>query len=271
MKKLILLILILPLSVFGNCEIDSFYNSIPKVSGISLSSSLTALLTKTHKVMGYDELHRAYRVTDIDNEYDADGSILDMYSERPDRPDAYAYKPGRKLCGTIGKESSCYNREHLFPQGLFRKKRPMKTDIFHVIPTDGKVNQRRGSFPFGEVTDTEWTSTNGSKVGLMKSSSYTGKVFEPIDEFKGDIARSMLYFTVRYKKLLSKFKSHPMLEAKLKNEYKPWFLKLMIKWHKQDPVSLHESRRNSLACNYQHNRNPFIDHPEWVSAIWESN
>ena len=272
MKFLIFVFSVLPLTTFANsngCDVNSFYNSIPNTSGKDLKIKLSILLENTHRSISYDDVHDAYFKTDIDRDYDNDGTILDMYSEKPNGKDAYAYTPGKLQCGNTNKESSCYNREHLFPQGFFGKRRPMKTDIHHVVPSDGYVNRKRNNYPFGEVSEVEWTSTNGSKLGWMNTKDYRGRVFEPIDEFKGDIARAMLYFTTRYMNRMNKMKRTPMLNHR--GEYSDWFLATLIKWHKQDPVSAHEIRRNKAACNYQRNRNPFVDHPEWVSAIWESN
>lgn len=273
MKKILILVTSLLLSslVNANCEISSYYAGISNESGYDLKSSLSSLLSRTHRSISYDDLHKAYKRTDIDLFYEADGTIMDMYSENPRTKDPYNYKPGKRKCGQASGENSCYNREHLFPQGLFHKRRPMKTDIFHVYPTDGRVNNRRGSFPFGEVgVKARWVSKNGSKVGSHKNrKDFSGLVFEPLDEFKGDIARAMLYFAVRYERQIPRFKNNPMTDGSYEQTYSTWFLRLMLRWHKQDPVSEFETRRNNEACVYQHNRNPFIDHPEWASAIWE--
>ena len=70
----------------------------------------------------------------------------------------------------------------------------MKSDIVHVLPTDCYVNNRRSSYPFGEVGNATYTSNNGySKLGSCKTSGYSGTVFEPNDEIKGDIARIYFY------------------------------------------------------------------------------
>jgi endonuclease I len=254
---------------YANCEIDTYYTNLSVSSGYAFKSELSKLLRKSHRSLKYDDLHNAYTKTDIDRWFESDGTILDMYSESPRHKDPYNYKPGQKKCGEAKHESSCYNREHLFPQGLFRKRRPMKTDIFHVYPTDGKVNNRRDSFPFGEVGKARWKSQNGSKLGRSTSDGYTGTVFEPLDEFKGDIARAMLYFAVRYERDIPKFKDNPMTDGSTEQTYSSWFLKTLIKWHKQDPVSAQEVYRNNAACRFQLNRNPFIDYPQWVSQIWE--
>ncbi len=272
MKNLLMLLISFSLSssAMAFCQIDGFYSGITETSGYELKTELSNLLARTHRSISYDDLHRAYRKTDIDRTYEADGTILDMYSENPNGVDPYNYKPGKRKCGQYSEENSCYNREHLFPQGLFHKRRPMKTDIFHVYPTDGKVNGRRSSYPFGEVQKVTWTSKNGSKLGFQVSKGYSGRVFEPLDEFKGDIARAMLYFAVRYEKQIPRFKVTPMTDGSYDQTYSTWFLKILLKWHKQDPVSEFERNRNTEACNYQRNRNPFIENPEWVSAIWET-
>ncbi len=79
----------------------------------------------------------------------------------------------------------------------------------------------------------------------------------------------MLYFAVRYENQIPRFKAHAMTDGSVEQTYATWFLNILIKWHKQDPVSDNERYRNNAACKFQKNRNPFIDHPQWVSAIWE--
>ncbi|POB13516.1 endonuclease I [Halobacteriovorax sp. DA5] len=265
-----LLILISSAAFGSSCDQEFFYSGLSTASsGYVFKSQLSSLLRRTHRGISYDDLLKAYRSTDLDTTYDGDRTIMDMYSENPNGKDPYRYQPGRRTCGQYKGEGDCYNREHLFPQGLFNKRRPMKTDIFHVYPTDGKVNGHRGSYPFGEVGKASWVSKNGSKIGTSSTSGYRGRVFEPIDEFKGDIARAMLYFAVRYEAEIPRFKDNPMTNGSREQTYSSWFIKLLLKWHKQDPVSEHERRRNDIACEYQKNRNPFIDHPEWAMAIWE--
>jgi len=272
MKKLhyTTLLLILSISTSANCDIESYYSKLPtNLSGYEFKSKLSSLLAKTHKGLSYSALLKAYKKTDKDTTYDVDNSVMDMYSERPGGKDPYRYIHSQRVCGSYKNEGDCYNREHLFPQGLFDKKRPMKTDIFHVYPTDGKVNGMRGSYPFGEAKEVRWSSKNGSKLGYSNNPEYKGLVFEPIDEFKGDIARAMLYFAVRYESQIPRFGYTPMTDGSYEQTYSTWFLKTLLKWHKEDPVSEHERKRNDAACGFQRNRNPFIDHPEWALAIWE--
>lgn len=272
MKKLhyTTLLLFFSISSSANCDLNGYYSKLDtRLNGYEFKTKLSKLLSGTHRGISYGALHKAYKKTDRDTTYNADRTLLDMYSERPNGNDPYTYRLGQRKCGSYKNEGDCYNREHLFPQGLFDKKRPMKSDIFHVYPSDGKVNGMRGSYPFGETAEVRWTSKNGSKLGYGSHPEYQGLVFEPIDEFKGDIARAMLYFAVRYESRLPKFGYTPMTDGSFEQGYSTWFLKTLLKWHKQDPVSEHERLRNDAACEYQKNRNPFIDHPEWAMAIWE--
>ena len=248
----------------------NYYDSITNETGYQLKSALARLLKKTHQSQSYGALFRVYSETDADLTYDKDGSIMDMYSERANSADPYVFDSARKRCGSYKKEADCYNREHLFPQSSFNKRSPMRSDIFHVYPSDGYVNNRRGHLPFGEVANADWTSRNGSKVGTNTFEGVNTKVFEPIDEFKGDIARALLYFATRYENNITSF-NHEWLDGSREQVYRGWFKRLLLKWHKQDPVSEHEINRNNKAFSFQKNRNPYIDHPEWVTMIWKAN
>ena len=255
--------------LFLESSLANYYRAIPKdSSGYALKTSLKNLLKKTHRDQGYSRLFHVYFKSDADNSYEKDGSILDIYSERPFSRDPYSFKNKNQKCGTYRKESDCFNREHLFPQSIFGKRAPMRNDFFHVFPTDGYVNGRRSRLPFGEVRIAKWTSKNGSQVGPNTFGSYRGRVFEPIDEFKGDVARAMLYFATRYEDRISSWR-HEMLNGSSNQVYKKWFINLLISWHEKDPVSKHEIQRNQAGYEFQGNRNPFIDHPEWVKKIWK--
>jgi endonuclease I len=203
----------------------------------------------------------------LDRSFDNDKSIVDIYSEDPKTKDPYSFNKKSQQCGRYKGESDCYNREHIFPQSSFKKKYPMKSDFFHVFPTDGYVNNKRSSYPFGEVSKPKWVSANGSKLGKTSVGNYSGYVFEPIDEFKGDVARALLYFATRYEHKVKSFK-HVMLDGSESQVYQDWVIELMLRWHRMDPVSSHEQNSNEVGFRFQGNRNPFIDHPEWVGRIW---
>ena len=140
----------------------------------------------------------------------------------------------------------------------------MVSDMFHVVPTDGKVNGQRSNFPFGEVSSASWTSQNGSKLGPCGFPGYTGTVFEPIDSFKGDFARIYFYMCVRYKDEMPSWTGESFNSGDLST----WTENMLLQWHVLDPVSTKEIDRNNDVYGIQHNRNPFIDNPEWVYSIW---
>lgn len=276
---------------FGFSQIPSdYYDSANGLTGYTLKTQLKNIISNGHVDQGYGALYTGYLTSDNDNFFEDDNSVLDMYSENPLGNDPYNFdhdtnggNPGGQACGSFNGEGQCYNREHIFPQGFFDQQVPMRTDIHHVVPTDGRVNGFRSNFPFGEVGTNLVTQNgitnptqNGSKLGNCISPGYTGTVFEPIDEFKGDIARMLLYFAVRYEDNWddSGWDAHTVANNPLNGTsdqfYETWYINLLYKWHTDDPVSQREIVRNEAAYNYQGNANPFIDHPEFVLEVWFS-
>lgn len=245
-----------------------YYNSANGLTGASLKTALSTIISSGHQDKGYSGLWTGYKTTDIDKTYENDGSILDIYSEKPSGTDPYKYNPGTNQCGTYSVEGNCYNREHIVPQSLFNESSPMVSDIHFIRATDGKVNGMRSNYPFGKVGTATFTSKNGSKLGNSASSGYGGTVFEPIDEFKGDVARMIFYFVTRYQSKLSSFSTGNMLGSSAFPGLQTWELNVLLAWHAQDPVSQAEINRNNASYTYQGNRNPFIDNPNYVSQIW---
>ncbi|MDY3319262.1 endonuclease [Riemerella anatipestifer] len=273
MKNIYLIVAFL-IGGFGLAQIpDGYYDSAEGLSGYTLKSKLSEIIADGHLDKGYSGLWTAYATTDRDLYYENDNTILDIYSENPNGLDSYTYNYRLHQCGSNSpnKEGGCYNREHIVPQSLFSnvKPTPMKHDAHFVVPTDYLVNNRRSNYPFGIVKTATWTSRNGSKLGENSTSGYSGVVFEPIDEFKGDVARMIFYFVTRYEKRIPNFKSGDMLNGTTTQGLEDWQLAVLLTWHNQDPVSKREIDRNNAVYNYQGNRNPFIDHPEWVNLIWK--
>ncbi|WEK71585.1 MAG: endonuclease [Candidatus Chryseobacterium colombiense] len=249
---------------------SGYYNSANGLTGANLKTALSTIITNGHQDKGYNGLWTGYKTTDIDKNYENDGSILDIYSEKPTAADPYKYTPVTNQCGTYSVEGNCYNREHIVPQSLFNEASPMVSDIHFIRATDGKVNGMRSNYPFGKVGTATFTSKNGSKLGSSASSGYSGTVFEPIDEFKGDVARMIFYFVTRYQSKLSSFTSGDMLGSSAYPGLQTWELNVLLAWHNQDPVSQAEINRNNASYTYQGNRNPFIDNPNYVNLIWGS-
>ncbi len=268
MKKFTFLLLGFMFSLTFSQAPANYYNGTEGLSGAALKTKLSDIITAGALDKGYDGLYNAYPTTDTDKFYENDGSVLDIYSENPSGSDPYNYRHGIKKCGNYSVEGDCYNREHVVPQSFFGSKAPMVSDVHFIRPTDGKVNGMRSNYPFGMVTSASFTSKNGTKVGPSTSAGYTGTVCEPINEFKGDIARMVFYFVTRYESRLSGFSSGGMLGGSAYPGLTTWERDVLLQWAAQDPVSPSEIDRNNASYVYQKNRNPFIDHPEWVAAVW---
>ena len=183
----------------GTSNLSDYYTSAEGLTGYALKTALYNIING-HTTRSYGDLWTFYLSSERDVYYENDGSILDIYSESPNGSDSYTYTAGSDQCGNFSGEGSCYNREHSFPRSWFGGDvDPMNTDVHHVFATDGFVNSQRSSFPYGEVGSATFTSSNGSKLGSATSSlGYNGTVFEPIDEFKGDLARAYFYMATRY-------------------------------------------------------------------------
>jgi len=233
----------------------------------------------THNPQSYDDLWNQYKISDVKPREVGSGSanvIWDIYSDKPNATDPYNYTPGSQQCGNYSGEGICYNREHSFPKSWFNDASPMYSDYHHLFPTDGYVNGKRSNYKFGEVASATWTSLNGSKLGSSSVAGVGGPVFEPINEYKGDVARAYLYMVTRYETNLSTWNGYATegaetLDGTMFPAVDINYLKLMIKWHNIDPVSQKERDRNNGAYSFQGNRNPFVDHPEFVSEVWNSS
>lgn len=247
--------------IYGQ-EPTGYYNNAQGLSGAELKTALYTII-KGHTSRTYTNLWTDFQSTDKK----ANGKVWDMYSDVPGGTPAYEWTFISQQCGNYKVEGDCYNREHSFPKSWFNDASPMVTDLFHIYPTDGYVNGKRGNYPYGEVTNPGWTSTNGSKLGANSTPGYSGTVFEPIDEYKGDFARTYFYMATRYEDVITNWNS-VVLDGTKFPVYVNWTLDLLIRWHEEDSVSQKEEDRNNAVYSIQHNRNPFIDHPEYVAAVW---
>jgi endonuclease I len=247
-----------------------YYNSAAGLTGYPLKTALYNII-KDHTVISYNNLYNYYPKTD----FKPGNVVWDIYSDVPGGTPAYIYHhTSGDQCGTYNSEGDCYNREHSMPASWFADASPMYSDLFNVIPTDGYVNNRRSNYPYAEVGTPDWTSTNGTKLGDCSFPGWIYTVFEPIDEYKGDVARTMFYMATRYENLIADWKTNPgascVIAGNSTSVYWPWYINQLIKWHEQDSVSARERARNDSVYKIQDNRNPYIDHPEWVGEIWTS-
>jgi endonuclease I len=262
-----LLWLALLTSAITLAQIPAGYYNTATGTGYTLKTQLYNKI-KGHTDQGYNGLWTTYATSDRDKQYENDNSIIDIYSENPTGVDPYKYTLTTNQCGTYSVEGNCYNREHIVPQSTFNNAAPMVSDAHHIPPTDGKVNGIRSNYPHGKVAVASITTKNGSKLGTSGVSGYTGTVFEPINEFKGDVARMYFYFATRYENTVSSYTAFAMFNGTSNQVFKPAFLAMLKTWHTNDPVSAREIARNNAIYARQGNRNPYIDHPEYVTQIW---
>jgi len=250
-----------------------YYEGTQNLDGYQLKSKLSQIVASKTTSWNYGDLPAYYEQTDRDHYYENDGSVLDIYAENPTAADPYNYwYNNNSLIAGASNEGEGWNREHIYSQSFFNSNYPMYSDLHFIVPTDARVNQRRSNFPFGKVgTNPAFTSLNGTKVGPASMPGYTNTVTEPIDEFKGDIARMLMYVAVRYENLLPYFQYTNVrnpLDSLSERAFKSWYVSLLLQWHQQDPVSQKEIDRNNTVYNIQGNRNPFVDNPQYAQAIW---
>ncbi len=228
-----------------------------------------ALLVALHNIIkGHTSLTYSFTATAFHNtDKRPDGNVWDVYSDVPGGTPPYEFAFGP--LGSGGSEGIAYNREHSFPQSWFGGSNlPMYSDLWIIYPTDSKVNGERGNYPYGQVGTATWTSLNGTKLGNCVSAGYSGTCFEPIDGYKGDLSRSQFYVATRY---FDEDASWPGGASTNRSQLLKWAADQYLAWSIADPVSWKERVRNAAIYEYQHNRNPFVDHPEFASAIWDSS
>jgi endonuclease I len=244
----------------GNIPVG-YYNPAESLIGDPLRLALHNIIDG-HSSISYTGLWTAFYTTDDK----PNGKVWDMYSDVPGGIPPYEYTFGVDQGGSAGTEGTGYNREHSWPASWFNSLAPMYTDLFQLYPTDNDVNNRRSNYPFGEVTSPTWTTLNGCKVGPNAYPGYTGTVFEPIDAYKGDFARTYFYVTTRYYTEDSAWSSSP---AATRCELAAWTKALLLEWNAQDPVSQKEIDRNEAIYAIQGNRNPYIDRPDFVTKVFQ--
>ncbi len=260
MNKFLLALIFISSFCFAQIPVG-YYNSAQGLTGNSLKIALHNIIDN-HTQVSYNGLWNAYKKTDKKS----NGKVWDMYSDIPSGTPPYQYTFVTDQCGNYSVEGDCYNREHSWPKSWFNNLSIPESDLFHVYPTDGKVNGLRSNYPYGNVSIADTVTLNGSRFGNCSDLGYNLKAFEPIDEYKGDLARTYFYMSTRY---YSEDAGWSTSAATNKSTILPWQVNVLLQWHHQDPVSAKEIARNdSIYYKFQNNRNPFIDNPQWADSIW---
>lgn len=222
-------------------SLDSFSKSSTPTRSEPLKDQLFAETSHNHNPIGYGaarvKLLGIMAIHEVQNKL----YVKDVYCEAD-----YA-SPG------MGKvpNNSVINVEHTWPQSKFKGSsysRFQKSDLHHLYPTDSQLNSIRGSNPFGEVSkESQGTKCPMSHIGFDSAGH---KVFEPPQAHKGNVARALFYFSVRYQMKIVDFEED-----------------VLKKWNMEDPVDEAELLRNNQVEEYQGNRNPFIDQPDLANQI----
>ncbi|MDD6641469.1 MAG: endonuclease [Bacteroidales bacterium] len=263
-------------------NLPKYYAAVEGQKSDNLFNAIHTIANQGFSQLSYDNLWTAYEKTDLyPAGHENAGKIWDMYSNC-----TFTYSTNQ--CGNYSGECVCYNREHSIPKSWFCScTTGMGADLFHLVPTDGKVNGKRSNFAFGEVASATYTYDN-SQLGSAKNitvtntvlgssfttSSIPSTVFEPADEYKGDFARG--YFGTMIKWTTSYTMSSGDGKWFFNNTYTEgghfgladYGIALLMKWHRQDPVSQKEIDRNNGIQATQGNRNPFIDYPYLAEYLW---
>lgn len=219
-------------------------------SGLSGEDLFVALYDDVNagaKVLSYGEA-RDIMYSQVDNvTRNGRNGVMTAYSQvfmPGSSEDGGFYKETGDLNGDGVVDSQGVNAEHSWPQSFFNKALPMKSDLHHLQSTFVTPNGRRGSYPYGMVSAASYSTNSGSKLG--------DEVFEPCDADKGNTARAMLYFMVRYY-------DRAIRNGGYSKEFWNEKIGTFLLWNRQDPPDADEIRRNELVFKYQKNRNPFID------------
>ena len=254
----------------GPNDSGTYYQAADGKKGAELKTALCGIIyNRTERT--YKQLWTDFQTTDKKE----NGKVWDMYSNLREMTFV------TDQAGNYKKEGDVYNREHSWPNSWFGGEvQPMYTDLHHLYPTDGFVNNKRSNYAFGETNGESYKSANDfSKLGACTYPGYTGTVFEPNDDYKGDFARTYFYMVTCYEeKLPDWFTNYGTKEGVSQtidgSKYpglRDWQLEMLMKWTKNDPVSADkETPRNNAVYTIQNNRNPFIDYPGLEEYIWGS-
>ncbi|TMU88421.1 ribonuclease [Bacillus sp. BHET2] len=226
---------------------EEYYNAAEGKTGESLKTTLHNIIDD-HQTLSYDAVWGALRNTDEDP--NNPNNVILLYSGRSQSKT------------TNGGGINDWNREHVWAKshGDFGTAQGPGTDLHHLRPTDVSVNSTRGNLDF---------DNGGTQHSEAPGNYYDSDSWEPRDEVKGDVARMIFYMDVRYEGDSGELDLE--LNNNVNNGSAPYMGKMsvLLEWNEQDPVDAREIRRNNIIYEqYQGNRNPFIDHPEWAEMIW---
>ena len=257
-------------SLLADMPRDYYPNSLEGKNGAELKTELHNLL-KNHTRLPYGSRDynqiactwTVFKKSDVR----PNGKVWDMYSNN-----SYNFSNGAGATKGM-------NIEHSVPKSwwgdaydetatpLTRFKYDGSYDLHHLTPSDAAANTAKSNYPLGEV-DSPLFDNGVTKVGTGQANGRATNLFEPADEYKGDFARMYLYFVTCYQDYSWKSSALSMFAQNSYSTLNAYGQSLLLKWHRQDPVSQKEIDRNNAVYSFQGNRNPFIDYPNMVEYIW---
>ncbi|MEO6490061.1 MAG: endonuclease [Ferruginibacter sp.] len=283
-----------------------YYNTTSGLACQPLKTALSNIITTGQVSLIYGQLDDIQMpvVDTIRSDDGATSIIWDIYSNNNSGPEPFVFNSTQiaagGFCGasSAATEGFCWNKEHTFPRAWFQNMdgtypSPTNADLFNVRPTDYKINSVRANNPYSTITSPSYIfPTIGAFPGYpippnpildkLGPSSASGVVipiaFEPPNGVKGDLARGYFYMLTRYESQLASWillHTGNGIEKVVDgaNAVYPSFqlpyLTMMYNWHIADPVDAREINRNNLIYTQQNNRNPYVDHPEYVALVWQ--
>lgn len=236
--------------------LEAYYAPAQNLTGSALKAALHNII-KNHTIVPYGTSGSGVwgALMDLDEDPNNTNNVIYVYSRRSE--------PKNRTQYNYPSDMDAWNREHTFPKSrsFNNSKWPAYTDLHHMRPEDRTINSSRGDRDF---------KSGGTPHSESPNIKVAPGTWEPPDEIKGDIARAMFYMAVRYEGTSA---NEPDLEivnrATSSGERNIGYLNDLLAWHDLDPVDDRERLRNEkIYQRYQGNRNPFVDHPEWVRLIW---
>jgi endonuclease I len=225
-----------------------YYDIASGKQGQALLDALHGIAKRDHHPLGYDQARNGLFA--LVDDVDGNDSVPDIYT-------------GIEVPGVHDKDTAYakhMNTEHTWPQSLGATG-AAKSDLNQLMASDADTNNRRASNPYGLVSKTTWTSPQGptaADISRLGTDANGHTVFEPRASQRGNIARALLYFSMRY--------SSDRPRGYSANNFR-YELPTLLKWNSEDPPDQTELLRNDAVQSLQGNRNPFVDHPEWVNQI----
>lgn len=251
---IIVLSLVSTLSAIAATPRDYYPDELEGRNKGDLKTQLHQLL-KEHRRIEYGS--RGTWVVFRESDIREDGTVWDMYSDI----DRYFPASG----ATKG-----MNIEHSVPKSWWGDDYPYTVDgsfdLHHLVPADATANSKKSNYALGEVEGNPSFDNGVSKVG--KARGYSFNVFEPADEYKGDFARMYMYFVTCYQDYSWRSSAPNMFVTGDYPTLNAYSQELLLRWHREDPVSVKEINRNDAIYRFQFNRNPFIDYPQLAEYIW---